>query len=60
MADERYQWLDQEAAERLLRGEPVDTVDDRARRQAERLAKALDTARTPDLPPAVRTELPGE
>ncbi|KQX59028.1 MULTISPECIES: hypothetical protein [unclassified Streptomyces] len=60
MADERYQWLDQEAAERLLRGEPVDPVDDRARRGAERLAKALDTARTPDLPPAVRTELPGE
>ncbi|MER6095265.1 hypothetical protein ABT154_05285 [Streptomyces sp. NPDC001728] len=60
MADERYQWLDQEAAERLLRGEPVDTVDDLARRQAERLAKALDTARTPDLPPAVRTGLPGE
>ncbi|WP_435974421.1 hypothetical protein [Streptomyces sp. Qhu_M48] len=56
MADERYQWLDQEAAERLLRGEPVDAVDDRVRSGAERLAEALDAARTP----AARTELPGE
>ncbi|MFF3840377.1 hypothetical protein [Streptomyces sp. NPDC001930] len=56
MADERYQWLDQEAAERLLRGEPVDAVDDHARSRAERLAGALDAARTP----AARTELPGE
>ncbi|MFE5657342.1 hypothetical protein ACFQ9H_14300 [Streptomyces sp. NPDC056517] len=60
MADERYQWLDQEAAERLLRGEPVDAVDDHARSRAERLAGALDAARTPTLPPAARTELPGE
>ncbi|MFF0272272.1 hypothetical protein [Streptomyces sp. NPDC004330] len=61
MADERYQWLDQETAERLLRGEPVDAVDDRARSRAERLAEALDAARTPDTPPAAaRTELPGE
>ncbi|MER5964100.1 hypothetical protein [Streptomyces sp. NPDC002057] len=60
MADERYQWLDQEAAERLLRGEPVDAVDDRARSGAQRLAEALDAARTPAVPPAARTELPGE
>ncbi|WP_369146087.1 hypothetical protein [Streptomyces sp. R44] len=60
MADERYQWLDQEAAERLLRGEPVEAVDDRARAQAERLAEALGTARVPAVPPAARTELPGE
>ncbi|MER7533406.1 hypothetical protein ABTX77_01280 [Streptomyces sp. NPDC097704] len=60
MADERYQWLDQEAAERLLRGEPVEAVDDRARAEAQRLAEALGTARVPALPPAARTELPGE
>ncbi|WP_426365703.1 hypothetical protein [Streptomyces sp. E-08] len=60
MADERYQWLDQEAAERLLRGEPVEALDDRARHQAERLAQALGTARTPAAPPAAGTELPGE
>ncbi|MEU1225136.1 hypothetical protein [Streptomyces sp. NPDC005828] len=60
MADERYQWLDQEAAERLLRGEPVEAVDDRARAEAQRLAEALGTARAPALPPAARTELPGE
>ncbi|MFD0071859.1 hypothetical protein ACFVIY_05405 [Streptomyces sp. NPDC127166] len=60
MADERYQWLDQEAAERLLRGEPVEAVDDRARAEAQRLAEALGTARVPAFPPAARTELPGE
>ncbi|MEV7564698.1 hypothetical protein [Streptomyces tanashiensis] len=60
MADERYQWLDQEAAERLLRGEPVEAVDDRARAQAERLAEALGTARVPAVPPSAHTELPGE
>ncbi|ROQ33963.1 hypothetical protein EDD98_2996 [Streptomyces sp. PanSC19] len=60
MADERYQWLDQEAAERLLRGEPVEAVDDRARAEAARLAEALGTARVPAVPPAARTELPGE
>ncbi|MET9954592.1 hypothetical protein ABZ135_24030 [Streptomyces sp. NPDC006339] len=59
MADERYQWLDQEAAERLLRGEPVDPVDDASRAQAELLARALDTARTPTAA-AMDGELPGE
>ncbi|MGW7053765.1 hypothetical protein [Streptomyces sp. NPDC054887] len=42
MADERYEWLDKDAAERLLRGEPVGPVGDHARAQAERLAAALD------------------
>ncbi|MET9622435.1 hypothetical protein ABZZ37_16960 [Streptomyces sp. NPDC006464] len=60
MADERYQWLDQEAAERLLRGLPVDPLDGEARDQAERLAHALDAARQPAVDPAAREELPGE
>ncbi|MFE0703265.1 hypothetical protein [Streptomyces sp. NPDC058872] len=60
MADERYQWLDQEAAERLLRGEPVETVGDPARSQAELLADALGAARTPAVPPTDTGELPGE
>ncbi|GAA1520663.1 hypothetical protein GCM10009730_29920 [Streptomyces albidochromogenes] len=42
MADERYEWLDRDAAERLLRGEPVGPVGEDARAQAERLAAALD------------------
>ncbi|MFD9976626.1 hypothetical protein ACFWZR_20410 [Streptomyces sp. NPDC059017] len=45
MADERYEWLDQEAAERLLRGEPVEPVGVDARHQALRLAHLLDEAR---------------
>ena len=57
MADERYQWLDEDAAERLLSGEPVEPADDRARTDALRLAEALEAART--LPPA-DGELPGE
>ncbi|WP_329116870.1 hypothetical protein [Streptomyces sp. NBC_01353] len=60
MADERYQWLDQEAAERLLRGEPVDAVDDHAREQAERLAEALASARFLPLAVPADAELPGE
>ncbi|MFE0646482.1 hypothetical protein ACFW2Y_33500 [Streptomyces sp. NPDC058877] len=60
MADERYQWLDQEAAERLLRGEPVEAVDDRARSQVELLAGALEAARTPAVQPTDTGELPGE
>ncbi|WP_411071506.1 hypothetical protein [Streptomyces sp. cmx-4-25] len=50
MADERYQWLDEEAAERLLRGDPVDPVgpaDDLARLRAARLAEALGAIRAP-------------
>ncbi|MFV2121222.1 hypothetical protein ACE14D_23410, partial [Streptomyces sp. Act-28] len=60
MADERYEWLDQEAAERLLRGEPVDADDDYTRWQAERLAEALDSARAATLTTGPSGELPGE
>ncbi|WP_053641251.1 MULTISPECIES: hypothetical protein [unclassified Streptomyces] len=56
MADERYQWLDAEAAERLLRGEPAAPADDLARLRAERLAAALDAVRAP----AADAALPGE
>ncbi|MFE5632258.1 hypothetical protein [Streptomyces sp. NPDC056463] len=59
MADE-YQWLDQDAAERLLRGEPVDAVDDHARAEAMRLAQALAAARPTPLAPMAQAELPGE
>ncbi|WP_329118242.1 hypothetical protein [Streptomyces sp. NBC_01465] len=41
MADEQYEWLDKDAAERMLRGEPVGPVDDHARAQAARLRAAL-------------------
>ncbi|MEW2636022.1 hypothetical protein AB0903_31375 [Streptomyces sp. NPDC048389] len=47
MADERYEWLDRDAAERLLRGAPVEAVGDRARTDAARLAAALETAADP-------------
>ncbi|GAA2995368.1 hypothetical protein [Streptomyces fulvorobeus] len=57
MADERYEWLDQDAAERLFRGEPVEPADDRARSDAVRLTAALEAVRA--LPPA-GGELPGE
>ncbi|GAA2249821.1 hypothetical protein GCM10010232_42000 [Streptomyces amakusaensis] len=50
MADERYEWLDQDAAERLLRGEPVDAPEGRARTQADRLDRALRSAGAPRLP----------
>ncbi|OEJ25370.1 hypothetical protein AS594_13605 [Streptomyces agglomeratus] len=42
MADERYEWLDKDAAERLLRGEPVGPLGEHARAEAERLTAALD------------------
>ncbi|SCE03491.1 hypothetical protein GA0115253_1027615, partial [Streptomyces sp. Termitarium-T10T-6] len=45
MADEHYEWLDKDAAERLLRGEPVVPVGDEARTEAFRLAEALGAAR---------------
>ncbi|WOI62799.1 hypothetical protein [Streptomyces fradiae] len=60
MADERNEWLDHEAAERLLRGEPVDADDDYTRWQAERLSRALDSARGTPLPAGPSGELPGE
>ncbi|WP_159074191.1 hypothetical protein [Streptomyces dioscori] len=57
MADERSvfpgddptppgRWLDRDAAERLLRGEPLEAVDADIRAQADRLAEALDELRT--------------
>jgi hypothetical protein len=48
MADDRYSWLDEEAAERMLRGESADAAvggdDARARADAERLVLALADA----------------
>ncbi|GFH36014.1 hypothetical protein [Streptomyces pacificus] len=44
MADERDTWLDQESAERLLRGEPLEPVGVDARHQALLLAGLLDEA----------------
>ncbi|MGW1867000.1 hypothetical protein ACWCPS_15730 [Streptomyces mauvecolor] len=41
MADERHEWLDGDAAERLLRGEGVEPGDERARAEAERLSALL-------------------
>ncbi|MFJ4780329.1 hypothetical protein [Streptomyces sp. NPDC088762] len=64
MADERDRWLDGAAAERLLRGEPVEPVgpaaDPRARREAARLRAALDSLDALGAPAAAGTELPGE
>ncbi|WP_055546840.1 hypothetical protein [Streptomyces sp. NBRC 110028] len=70
--DHRYSWLDDKAAERLLRGEPVEgrhgTPDDRSDRphaEAERLAAVLGAvaqlARRPDgAAPGGTAPLPGE
>ncbi|MFI8197298.1 hypothetical protein ACIF6K_12230 [Streptomyces sp. NPDC085942] len=58
MADEHYEWLDKDATEKLLRGEPVVPVGDEARTDAFRLAEALGAAREGLRAPA--GELPGE
>ncbi|MYT40486.1 hypothetical protein GTY66_31310 [Streptomyces sp. SID8356] len=58
MADEQYEWLDKDAAEKLLRGEPVVPLGDQARDDALRLAEALGAARDARRAPA--GELPGE
>ncbi|MFF2900617.1 hypothetical protein [Streptomyces sp. NPDC057966] len=58
MADERYEWLDKDAAERLLRGEPVDPVGGRSCTDAERLVAALEAAARATRP--ATAELPGE
>ncbi|MFJ7194164.1 MULTISPECIES: hypothetical protein [unclassified Streptomyces] len=58
MADERYEWLDKDAAERLLRGEPVDPVGGQSCTDAERLVAALDAAVRAARP--ATGELPGE
>ncbi|MEU9603200.1 hypothetical protein [Streptomyces sp. NPDC048057] len=56
MADERYEWLDQDTAERLLRGEPVGALGEPARTEAVRLDRALRDA----APAPAPGELPGE
>jgi hypothetical protein len=58
MADEQYKWLDRDAAERLLRGEPLEFVDAETRDQADRLAEALGVLAAE--PPLSSAELPGE
>ncbi|MFJ8358898.1 hypothetical protein [Streptomyces sp. NPDC093984] len=58
MADEQDRWLDRDAAERLLRGEPPAPVDADARARAERLAEAL--AALAATPSPTSEELPGE
>lgn len=58
MADEDYKWLDREAAERLLRGEPLEAVDADTKERGERLAEAL--ASLVAQAAVDSTELPGE
>lgn len=58
MADEQDRWLDRDAAERLLRGEPPAPVDAEVRARAERLAEAL--AALAAAPASTSEELPGE
>ncbi|MEV7560129.1 hypothetical protein [Streptomyces sp. NPDC089795] len=64
MADERNRWLDEAAAEKLLRGEPVEPVgpaaDQRAREEAARLRAALDVLGGVNAPLPAGAELPGE
>ncbi|MFJ8858220.1 hypothetical protein ACIRD8_07250 [Streptomyces sp. NPDC102451] len=57
MADEQHEWLDADAAEMLLRGEPVESVDDHARTEVRRLEAALGALRAPS---PSGDELPGE
>ncbi|OIJ91226.1 hypothetical protein [Streptomyces colonosanans] len=58
MADEQYGWLDEDAAERLLRGEPLDAIDPDTRAHAARVTEALAALAGPPTPTGV--ELPGE
>ncbi|WP_314248355.1 hypothetical protein [Streptomyces sp. DSM 40907] len=64
MADERNRWLDEAAAEKLLRGEPVEPVgpaaDQHARDEAARLRAALDALGGVNGSLHAGTELPGE
>ncbi|MGW2258506.1 hypothetical protein ACWCXE_11720 [Streptomyces sp. NPDC001780] len=62
MADEHDAWLDKDAAERLLCGEPVaPTGDDRTRGRTVRLDAALrELAADADITYANNRELPGE
>ncbi|MEU9921183.1 hypothetical protein AB0H51_07725 [Streptomyces griseoluteus] len=58
MADEHDKWLDGETSERLLRGEPLETVDADARVPAERLTGLLGALAAQGAP--ALGELPGE
>ncbi|MBO1334821.1 hypothetical protein [Streptomyces sp. VRA16 Mangrove soil] len=58
MADEHYRWLDRDAAERLLRGEPLEAVSGEDARRAGELAATLDALTALSAAPA--SELPGE
>ncbi|MET8095031.1 hypothetical protein ABZV29_00955 [Streptomyces sp. NPDC005236] len=58
MADEQYRWLDRDAAERLLNGEPLEAVDPGTRDQAHRLTAALGALAA--APEPTSDELPGE
>lgn len=58
MAHERETWLDHGVAELLLRGRPVETTDEHAQAQAERLARVLEEAAY--VPHTDSAELPGE
>ncbi|ULR52998.1 hypothetical protein [Streptomyces deccanensis] len=61
MADEQYRWLNRDAAERLLRGEPLEAVDADTRDRAARLAEALGALTAEVAPVSSETsELPGE
>ncbi|MFF2810538.1 hypothetical protein ACFVT2_25870 [Streptomyces sp. NPDC058000] len=57
MADDRYSWLDKDAAERLLRGEPAGSQVGDGARELEHLLKAAAAAGS-DRPETVA--LPGE
>lgn len=57
MADDRYNWLDKDAAEQLLRGEPVSARHGDGARELEQLLKAAAAA-CADMPGTA--ELPGE
>ncbi|WP_432248186.1 hypothetical protein ACRAR1_10680 [Streptomyces sanyensis] len=59
MPDERDEWLDRDAAESLLRGDPVDATDQHARARAARLQAVLRGAAEPAYP-GEEGELPGE
>ncbi|MGW7239132.1 hypothetical protein [Streptomyces sp. NPDC054804] len=58
MADEQDKWLNRVTAERLLRGESLEAVDESARDQAERLARTLGALSVRSVPDTA--ELPGE
>ncbi|AJT64832.1 hypothetical protein T261_3162 [Streptomyces lydicus] len=58
MADDPYDWLDKDAAERLLRGDPVGATGDGD--GARELQQLLDAAAALGAAPATSDELPGE